>query len=144
MKSNRGRTGKPVYQSRGGGVLRSIAAVVAGYLTTVILVVLTIALAGVVTGVQIGTDVTTSYILVNLVGSLLAAIAGGWVAARLAHGAPERHVAALAILVLLLSIYSASTPPTSQPGWYSYGLVAIGVVGVLIGGWIALRRRPAA
>lgn len=123
-----------------GSILRSIGAVLAGYLVTVLLVVLTLALASVVTGVGIGAvTVSAGYMAINLVGSLLAAMAGGWVAARLAHGAPERHVAALALLVLLLSIYSASRTPALEPRWFSWSLVLLGTVGILLGGRFALR-----
>jgi hypothetical protein len=76
------------------------------------------------------------YLIANLVLSFAAAVAGGWIAARLAPGASRGHADALAVLVLLMSapaIIRGKAQP-GQPAWYPQVIAAIGVAGVVIGG----------
>jgi hypothetical protein len=63
------------------------------------------------------------------------AIIGGWLAARVAPGSPYAHAAALAALVAVIALPSATgVPQASQPGWYPAVLALVAVLGVLLGG----------
>jgi len=79
-----------------------------------------------------------SYLAANLALSFAAAVAGGWVTARLAPGAHRGHADALAIVVLLMAapaIVRGRAQP-GQPTWYPQVIAAIGVAGVVIGGML--------
>jgi hypothetical protein len=128
-------------------MVRSIAAVVAGFATMAVSVVVgtwiaAIALLGPDT-TGAGSQPSAAYLAANLLESALAAVAGGYVAARLGKSSPRKHAAALAAVVLALSVLTmaAEGPAPGQPGWYRLALLVIGVGGALIGGW--LRPVPA-
>ncbi len=76
------------------------------------------------------------YLIANLAVSFVAALVGGWLTARMAPNAPMMHSAILGALLLVMSVVSARTQRTGQPSWYPMTLAAIGVVGVLIGGFL--------
>lgn len=137
-------------------MLRSLAAVVAGYLTMALVVILgTVAataafvpggLAALRAGAAAGV-VPAGYLAANLVVSLLAAMLGGWVAARVATRAPLAHAASLAIAVAVFGLVTALRPAApGQPAWYPWTIVVLGTAGVLLGGWIrasSANSRPA-
>lgn len=77
----------------------------------------------------------TGYLYLNLVVCGVGAVLGGWLAARIAPSSPYAHAAALAAIVAVLSIPSATgSPPPAQPQWYPAALGLIAVLGVLLGG----------
>jgi hypothetical protein len=82
------------------------------------------------------------YLAANLLLSLLAAMAGGWLTALLAEHSPRKHVFALAALVAALSIYTVSAEgrQSGQPGWYALVVALLGIGGVVLGGALAKRR----
>jgi hypothetical protein len=72
-----------------------------------------------------------------LVVSALAAIMGGWITARLAGGAEMTHAAILAALMGTITVsVSLGERPEGQPGWYAPVVGALGVMGILAGGWL--------
>jgi hypothetical protein len=79
------------------------------------------------------------YVFVNLGYSFLAAAAGGYVTAWAAVANPLIHVLALALVVLALAALSALQSRGKQPIWYQLALVAISPIGVLAGGLVRLR-----
>jgi hypothetical protein len=81
----------------------------------------------------------SSYVVVSLGYSFLAAAAGGYVTAWAANANPLIHVLALGLIVLLLGALSALQSRGKQPIWYQLALVAISPVGVLAGGLVRLR-----
>lgn len=73
-------------------------------------------------------------VLILAVG-LAAAAGGGWVTSRLAPKPSDRHVWALAGVVIVMSAVSWVMPSEhTAPGWYQAGLLVVGVSGVFIGG----------
>ena len=80
-----------------------------------------------------------SAVFVQLGSSLLAAAAGGYQTAFVAHGNPLVHVLALGIAVLALGALSALQAKGQQPIWYQLAQVAISPLGVLAGGLLRLR-----
>lgn len=122
-------------------MMRSIAAVLAGVLVTVALVLALTFLSAAALGLGPNAAPTPAYLAVNLTGSALAGALGGATAVKLAPHAPHGHVIALAIVILLLSLPTLFTPPApGQPSWYGAVVSVIGPVSVAIGGLLAARR----
>ncbi len=133
-------------------MFRSIGAVLGGFVTMAVLVMIgTIAAAaalipGGVQTVRNGTanrTVPKSYLTANLTLSLLAAIAGGYVTTRIAVDNARMHAMALAALVLVMSVMSAGQnrgKANGQPAWYSKAIACVGIAGVLLGGVIGAPR----
>ncbi|HSR67302.1 MAG TPA: hypothetical protein VLU25_05120 [Acidobacteriota bacterium] len=149
-------------------MLRTIIAVVVGYIVMALLVFVLLTIAWMVVGpsfaFQPGTSkVTLGWIAVNLPLSFIAALAGGCTAAFI--GRRSAPVKALACLVLALGLVFAvlhlavddpsgqeavsevSTAEMSafeaaseavQPAWYNFLIPFVGAAGVLLGG----RRIP--
>jgi len=112
-------------------IIRSIAAIVAGFgfmASTVMVGTIIAAASGVVPASPIG------YLAASLTVRMLGAVLGGWLAARIAIHAPFAHAIVLAAIVAGMSIATAINVP--QPAWYSVIIGVIGVIGVLLGGWL--------
>jgi hypothetical protein len=124
--------------------LRSIAAIVAGFgfmaATVMVGSIMATALfvpAGVTATQGGGAPVALPvlYVAASLLISLLGAVMGGWLAARIGAFAPLSHALALAILTAVLAALSAlQAPDGAQPAWYPPVVGSIGVAGVLLGG----------
>ena len=148
-------------------MLRTLAAVVVGYLVIALFIFATFSLVYAALGPSFafrpGTvDVTAGWMVVATVLNVVAAILGGLVAAKI--GRSPAAVNGLAGLVLVLGVVSAvlvmnapakalpDRPLTTmeaaafakQPTWYSFLLPVIGVAGVLIGGSLAKKKRDGA
>ena len=81
---------------------------------------------------------TQTYLAVNLTCSALAALLGGWLAAHYAASAPQSHVYALAVLMVLLSLASIrQSVAAGQPRWYARVLLLVMPLIVLLGGRLA-------
>lgn len=127
-------------------ILRSVAAILAGYgfmaLTVMVGIIIATALfvPGGVPAAMSGAppaSLPVAYLAANLGISLLGAVLGGWITARIAVFAPFGHAAALAAIVATLTILSAAMGPAgSQPVWYPIVIGILGVVGVLAGGML--------
>ena len=127
-------------------MIRSILAVLAGYLICAIIVIVTVGVATVVlipnameimkTGQM--PPMSTAYLVANLTCSFIAALVGGFVTAVIARRAPLAHAGALAVLFAVISIATrrAASAAPGQPEWYAMGVLGVGVVGVLAGGYI--------
>lgn len=132
-------------------MLRSVGAVFAGFVAATIIVLLSTMIAVVLmlppTGPGMMPEPTGSYLAVNLFSGLLAAVAGGWLAARLARRAPLGHAMAVGTVMLVLGLAAAAMESDgtrgSQPGWYLYALPLIGWIGAASGGVLAARRGQA-
>jgi len=122
-------------------VLHTFLALVAGYATMAVLVIVLTALLGKLTPDWVAEQgkPRPAYIFVNLGYSFLAAAAGGYVTAWLAAANPLYHVLALGIAVLALAALSALQARGKQPIWYALTLVALTPLGVLAGGLVRLR-----
>lgn len=126
-------------------MLRSLGAIIAGFVTATVLVMACtfIAVAAMLPPAGPGQmpEPTPAYLVVNLAYSLLAAFIGGEVTARLAGRAPMGHAMALGVVLLVLGIAGAAMTSDgrqgSQPGWYLYAVATLGWAGASLGG---LRR----
>src|SRR4051812_347356 len=111
-------------------MLRSFAAVIGGFLTMTVLVMLgTFALmaAFVPGGLQAMKAMrdgaakgaampvpSPRYLAMNIALSFVAAIVGGWVTTRIAARAPNGHLVALGALLLIMGVVSAFSPGSEQ------------------------------
>lgn len=124
----------------GGTVLRSVAAVAAGFALLVIGVMIAtrIAVATMLPAPDAGP--TPAYLAVNLAYSAGLAVAAGYVTARAALSAPRAHALALAGVLLLLGAAAvlgtaaAGAPQPGQPAWYPYVMLVLGPAGAIVGG----------
>jgi len=148
-------------------MLRSVAAVIFGYLGMAVWVMLSVGIAWKLLGKDVAIDATTNtatgtWLALNLPLSFIGALLGGWLAASIAKAKAAGAVRALALLVLVLGLSLAvgemfrdpDTPTTEipaenaatlqvrQPLWYSFVIPFVGFTGVLVGG--SIRSRAAA
>lgn len=122
-------------------ILHTFLALLAGYATVALLVIL---LAGLLTRLMPGWAGVEGrpklgYAYFNLAYSFLAAAAGGYVTALIAAGNPLVNDLFLALVVLAMSALSAMQSRGKQPIWYALTMVAIMPLGVLAGGLLRLR-----
>lgn len=131
-----------------GSLARTFIAVISGFLAMTLLVIAgTVAATALlvpgglhaVQGQAAPAHLPPAYLAANLAISLAAAVAGGWLAARLAATAPLAHAAALAGVVLVMSVGSMPAAHPGQPAWYGWAIAVVGAAGALAGGWLRLR-----
>jgi hypothetical protein len=122
-------------------ILHAFLALLAGYATMAVLVIVMTALLTRLAPSWTGAEgrPQPGYVFVNLGYSFLAAAAGGYVTAWAAAANPLIHVLALGLVVLALAALSALQSRGKQPIWYQLALVAISPIGVLAGGLVRLR-----
>jgi hypothetical protein len=129
-------------------ILKSIGAMIAGYLTSAILTGVTIAVLGAVFPASYKPE-NIGWVIFNVIYGCIFAVAGGYVLARLAPSRPMNHAWVLGILMALFAIltgYMVSISPpmpeyAGQPGWY-YPVLAITVLpSILLGAWLFTRRK---
>ena len=124
-------------------LLRSVAAVILGFVVLTFGSVLTGQLLLRVFGEASGTALSAAFIAASLGGRGLITILAGFLTALAAPRAPRLHAGVLAAVLVFFSIASiagltASGDPYG-PTWYPIAMLVMGPVGVLAGG--ALRRR---
>lgn len=121
-------------------MLRTFLALLAGFLTTAVLVGALTALLARFAPKWAGEQPNPrpGYAALNIVYSFLAALAGGYVTAIMPSANPLILVLALAIIVLVLGALSALQSRGKQPVWYAITLVAITPAGVMAGGMLRL------
>lgn len=124
-------------------MIKSVLSVLAGYAVMVLFTMVLFAILAALSPEEFGMDAEATpgniSLLVILLVGLASALSGGWVTGRLAPGNPSRHVNALVLLILLMSILSFSMEGAEKaPLWYSIGLMIVGISGAWLGG--RLRR----
>ncbi|SEG42882.1 hypothetical protein SAMN05421819_2885 [Bryocella elongata] len=119
--------------------LRSVLAVLAGFVAMVALVIVCTLLAMQAMHLKSGHP-TPGYLVINATYSLLAAVAGGWIAARLSRYKPLHHALALAMIVAFLSLVMLMKPSLSQSYTYQLAMAIVPPFAVLAGGWLASRQ----
>ena len=147
-------------------MVRSILAVVVGYVVMAALVMLAFTPAFFAPELVFethGIAVTLAFLVFSLVMGGVSAVLGGFVAALVAGRRAGRALLALVAIVLVLGVGSAvhglfQVPPTvsaeeaarmtpmektaigHEPTWYAFLLRFLGSAGILAGGWLAGRR----
>ncbi|MCB1217012.1 hypothetical protein KDL44_06445 [bacterium] len=128
-------------------VLLSIWAVLAGYLTLSILVMLLLMVALVIVP-EWRETVSGGYLLANILLSIISAAAGGYVTARIAPASPLGHGLALGLISLLFGVLYAMNMPTEPgrpepPEWYGVLLAVLALPSVMLGALVRVRTLPA-
>ena len=124
-------------------ILRSIVAVVVGYLSLSICVMVLLVVALALVPAWQGT-VTGGYLATNIMLSIISAAIGGWVCARLAPSRPLLHGNILGLIALALGILYALSPMedggrSQPPGWYAPMLAMLAWPSVVLGTQIYIR-----
>lgn len=128
-------------------MLRSIIAVVAGFVAMALITmigtmaIMTAVVPGGLKAMRAMGDAggagmpapTPRYLAMNIALSLVAAILGGWITARVASRAASGHLIALCVVIVLMSVVSAFGAGSSrQPAWYKVVIPLVGVAGVAL------------
>lgn len=116
-------------------LVRIFGGVAAGLVVLFGVVLVTARLATIAAGLGADDAPTSAYLLLNLAGSVVAAVLAGMVAS----GVGRARVApvALALLLLALGIAAGGQAAQGQPGWYPLAVTVLGAGGVLLGGFVA-------
>lgn len=128
-------------------MLRSIAAVVAGFLS---IMVLSLGADRVVRAVHptafdaTGGTAAVPLLVLSVVYVGVFAIAGCWLTARLAPHHPMRHALILGALGLAFSLVGTTIAWDRAPVWYHVLQLALVMPYAWLGGWLGERRRTAA
>jgi hypothetical protein len=122
-------------QSRFVFALRSVAAVVGGYLIVAAGTILTFnGLVG-----QVTVDSPAQQLILGTIGAGLSGLAGGIMAALVAPRFPLGHAAGV-LLFLALDTASVLAKGTG-PVWFDLAGSSVLALAVLLGGWIIARQR---
>lgn len=126
-------------------ILRSVAAVILGFVALTLGSVLAGRLLLSLFGVEPGTDPGREFIFTSLGVRLAVTILAGFLAALAAPRAPRLHAGVLAAILVFFSLaslagLSASGDPYG-PAWYPVAMLVLGPAGVLIGGALRAGRR---
>ena len=124
-------------------MLRTILAVLAGWMTTGVLVVcFDLVLRKLIPNDyrdgQIPPGSVTALVLAT---STLFSIPAGWVTAKLAKHDPARHVVYLIFWGLLMGVLSAVMSWGRIQWWYQIGLIILWVPAVLLGGRLGVKGK---
>ena len=79
-----------------------------------------------------------NYLLLSVTWTIVAAILGGYVTARLAGSHEFPHAAAMGLLMVGVSFLSMHQEGISQPGWYQTTIAGCGPISAMIGAAIRL------
>lgn len=110
--------------------MRSVAAVVAGYLVFGISTAAMFALSG----QDPLRPASVLFMIVSTLLGILAAVVGGWVAARLAPVHPRRHAAAVAVLLGAIALVSLVLHPAGSPVWSPVAALCLMAPAAYVGG----------
>ena len=116
-------------------VLRSVAAVVGGYLTVALGTILTF---NVLVG-QMTVDSGPLQLILGTIGAVLSGLAGGLVAGIVAPRFPFAHAAGVLIFLIIDTASVVAKGP--GPLWFDLAGSSVLAITVLIGGWIIASRR---
>jgi hypothetical protein len=123
-------------------ILRSILAVLVGFMVMSFIVGIFTVLAAAVLHVQYGRP-TPTYLACNVAYSLFAAGVAGFICALIAGHRPTLHAGILAAIMLAASVPAALHPAGVQPTWYVFVLMFGGPLAVVAGAAIFVRMAPA-
>ncbi len=119
-------------------VLRSILAILAGFVTMAIVVMVLTLIAVSAMHLKSGHP-TPGYLAVNIFYSFAAAALGGYVTARLAPSSPFKHAYILAAIMLVAGAASYMQYRGTQPFWYQVTITFLAPAAALIGARLTQR-----
>lgn len=119
-------------------ILRSVLAVVAGFVTMSFVVIVLTVIAVNAMGLKSGHP-TPGYMVINVVYSFFAAGAAGFVTALIAKVNPLEHAYVLAGIMLVMGVVSYVHYTGTQPGWYKVMMVVVPPLCAIAGAAICAR-----
>lgn len=128
-------------------MLRSIAAVLGGFVLTAVLILITDGLMGMLLPSLFPTptagqpyELTTGGVILNFSYAFLYAIAGGYFMAWIARRQIKKHLYWLLGLMVVFGVISAFMYLGILPWWYEPVVVVVGVAGFTLGARLYLSR----
>jgi len=123
-------------------MLRSIGAVVAGYLVIAIAIMVLFFIAFPDRNVV----PSQGFMLFSLVYGFIFGVLGGYVCGLIAGQSEVKHAAAIAVIGIILSLVSMAFAAAKEPMWYQLANMVVLTAAVLIGGWLRAcqKSKPAA
>ncbi len=115
-------------------IVRSVGAVVVGFLMFAVF----IRLLNVFTGVAESGGAIMNFLLLSVTWTVAAAVLAGYMTARIAGSREFPHAAALGLLMVIVSLASMRQEGVSQPGWYQTTIAGCGPISAMIGAAIRL------
>jgi len=119
--------------------LRSVLAIIGGFASMAVIVMVCTVVSMKALNLKSGQP-TPVYLGINVAYSLLAALLGGFIAAKIAGKSPLAHGIALAALMLVLSALSFKTSAGGQPFAYRIFLVIGPPLAAIAGAELARRN----
>ncbi len=124
-------------------MLRTILAVLAGY---IVIVAIVLGATYVLQTIKpewylIGAPLASGYLAANIAYSLVAAFLGGFITARIGAHAPRKHAYALAAVSVAMTVLAAMTGEQEQPGWFQALRAVVMVAAIVAAG--RMRRQAA-
>ena len=122
--------------------LRSILAVIAGYLVLAVAIGLVDFILSLISPDQYpnGMNPATKWMIVELAIGLCLLVAGGYVTARIARRAEMRHALALGILAAAMAAVSLLVYKNRQPFWFQLVILTGAIPAALGGGRLKARH----
>jgi len=129
-------------------ILRSIGALVAGFLTCFVLAILTdvvLVMAGVLPDPKHPELYSDGLYVIIFAYTTLYSGVGGWVTARVAATKPLQHALVLGVLGMSASAFGAWANWDKATGheWYPIALIIMAIPACYAGGWLHARRKHA-
>jgi hypothetical protein len=116
-------------------MLRTVLAVISGYITIAVLVFFT--------DVILGLAMRTSrevFAIVNMITAVPYAAAGGYLAARVSEGNERLATSGLCVFGIAIGVAALILDPGHQSVLYSAALLMLFAIGVLAGGYLRMRQ----
>ncbi|HEU4628731.1 MAG TPA: hypothetical protein VFS08_03270 [Gemmatimonadaceae bacterium] len=126
-------------------MLRSVLAIVVGYLASAVLVLIGFTVLGrlapsAVSLAGLAAERRPGIVFGVLLMDAVIAVVGGYVTALIARRAPIGHAFALGALMLLLGIVTSWVSPEREPTWYAIWMPIVVLPAAVIGGMIRARQ----
>ena len=119
-------------------ILRSILAVIAGFVTMSFMLIVLTLIAVNAMNLKPGQP-TPGYLAINVAYSFLAAGAAGFVTALIAGVKPLEHAYVLAGIMLVMGVVSYMHYTGTQPGWYKGMMVVVPPLCAIAGAIVCAR-----
>lgn len=114
---------------------KSFGAIIAGFLTTAVLVIACYFLISEVRPSVASGEPGSAYLAATLIAVLCAALVGGLVIAVLAPRAPLAHALVLSLIFAVFNLFQ-SRESEPKPHWFAWLTLGLGVVGPPLGAWL--------
>jgi RsiW-degrading membrane proteinase PrsW (M82 family) len=118
-------------------MLRSVGAVIVGYLVFAVSAVTLFA----VTGRDAHAEAPVWFMVGSTLYGMLFAFVGGYIAARLAGRSPVGHALAITAIIALGTLVSIFTRPAGGTIWSQLTALFLMAPLATVGGWVASRRK---